>query len=127
MRRSLITTGSCTPAIDLVLDPVGVRARPDGVEDLDARLMALLRDGRGGLVVLEDDLRGVHPEPDGDLGVRLTSALNHSFRQGTHKVIAIASDVPNLSSELMTRAFRFCLHLVAILFIIRLKNLRGVI
>jgi rSAM/selenodomain-associated transferase 2/rSAM/selenodomain-associated transferase 1 len=45
-------------------------------------------------------------QPEGDLGARLTFALDRSFRQGARKVIVLASDVPDLSVGLIRRAFR---------------------
>ena len=46
------------------------------------------------------------PQPEGNLGTRLAFALNNSFQKGAHKVIALASDVPDLSAELIIKAFR---------------------
>jgi rSAM/selenodomain-associated transferase 1 len=46
------------------------------------------------------------PQPEGSLGTRLTFALNNSFQKGAHKVIALASDVPDLIAELIVKAFR---------------------
>jgi len=46
-----------------------------------------------------------HVQPEGDLGARLTLAIARSFQQGAGKVIVLASDVPELSAELIMRAF----------------------
>jgi len=47
-----------------------------------------------------------HAQPDGCLGERLSCAVEESFRQGATKVIALASDVPDLSTELILAALR---------------------
>ncbi len=44
-------------------------------------------------------------QPDGDLGARLTLAVDRSFQQGADKAVVLASDVPELSAELIMRAF----------------------
>ncbi|MFC1846010.1 TIGR04283 family arsenosugar biosynthesis glycosyltransferase [Chloroflexota bacterium] len=44
------------------------------------------------------------PQPNGDLGTRLISALDHSFRQGINRTIAVASDIPELTSDILTHA-----------------------
>ena len=45
-------------------------------------------------------------QPEGELGTRLAFAVDRSFQQGAKKVIVIASDVPELSVELIIRAVR---------------------
>jgi rSAM/selenodomain-associated transferase 2/rSAM/selenodomain-associated transferase 1 len=45
-------------------------------------------------------------QPDGDLGTRLSFALDRSFLGGSDKSIVIATDVPDLSAKVIVRAFR---------------------
>ena len=45
-----------------------------------------------------------YPQPDGDLGVRLTAAFAHAFAAGAPSVIALGGDCPSLDSALLHRA-----------------------
>ena len=53
---------------------------------------------------LGTDLRYVR-QPSGDLGVRLTAAFRGAFRAGAERVLAIGTDVPQLSSSMLRDAF----------------------
>lgn len=44
-------------------------------------------------------------QPEGDLGVRLDHAFSRSFRNGADSVIAIGSDAPGLSADILDHAF----------------------
>jgi hypothetical protein len=44
-------------------------------------------------------------QPSGNLGSRLTKAFLHALTGGTERVVAIGTDVPSLSSEILDRAF----------------------
>ena len=45
-------------------------------------------------------------QADGSLGRRLENAFSIQFSQGAGKVLIVASDVPDISSSIMVRAFR---------------------
>jgi hypothetical protein len=42
----------------------------------------------------------------GDLGARLVQGFGHSFRAGAKRVVAIGSDCPDLSPQILERAFQ---------------------
>lgn len=41
---------------------------------------------------------------EGDLGIRIEAAFNYVFRQGARKAVIVASDVPDLSAEIIENA-----------------------
>lgn len=45
------------------------------------------------------------PQADGDLGARLIAAFNRAFRAGASKVVVIGSDCPDLTSNILRKAF----------------------
>jgi rSAM/selenodomain-associated transferase 1 len=44
------------------------------------------------------------PQVEGDLGIRIEAAFNYVFRQGARKAVIVASDVPDLSAEIIENA-----------------------
>jgi len=44
------------------------------------------------------------PQVEGDLGTRIEAAFNYVFRQGARKAVIVASDVPDLSAEIIENA-----------------------
>jgi rSAM/selenodomain-associated transferase 1 len=44
------------------------------------------------------------PQVEGDLGTRIEAAFNYVFRQGARKAVIVASDVPDLSAEIIEKA-----------------------
>ncbi len=50
------------------------------------------------------------PQPDGDLGERLSRAFDEAFADGARHVVAIGSDCPGLGAPEITDAFRQLAH-----------------
>lgn len=46
------------------------------------------------------------PQGDGDLGARMEDAFARAFADGAERVVIVGSDLPDLSAELLRRAFR---------------------
>jgi rSAM/selenodomain-associated transferase 1 len=44
------------------------------------------------------------PQVEGDLGIRIEAAFNYVFRQGAKTAVIVASDVPELSAEIIENA-----------------------
>jgi rSAM/selenodomain-associated transferase 1 len=51
-------------------------------------------------------LDGLRCQSGGGLGVRLTTAFDHHFREGARRVVVIGSDCPEVGVSLVERAFR---------------------
>lgn len=47
-----------------------------------------------------------HVQAKGDLGVRMSRAFQHAFAVGAKRVVVIGSDCPEISGELLSKAFR---------------------
>jgi uncharacterized protein len=47
-----------------------------------------------------------YQQVEGDLGIKMSEALNHAFKIGAQKTIVIGTDCPDISNELLAEAFQ---------------------